>query len=200
MLMGFISLLLTVLQQPISNICIPESVAATWHPCAVRKKPKLTKTKSDSDDSNSRKLLHFLEEEDPSPRRFLATKGYDKCADKAINCSSLISPLLHFSLQNYSQPTYQFNTRARAHRYISSLNKLMIPSLFMFLDQGKVAFVSSYGIHQLHIFIFVLAIFHVLQCIITLALGRTKVVLLIIYSSLATCIKFNHLLLPSSLH
>ena len=41
--------------------------------------------------------------------------------------------------------------------------------------QGKVAFVSAYGIHQLHIFIFVLAIFHILQCIVTLALGRTKV-------------------------
>ena len=43
--------------------------------------------------------------------------------------------------------------------------------------QGKVAFVSAYGIHQLHIFIFVLAIFHILQCIVTLTLGRTKVLL-----------------------
>ncbi|KAK7270352.1 hypothetical protein RIF29_23430 [Crotalaria pallida] len=42
------------------------------------------------------------------------------------------------------------------------------------LEKGKVAFVSQYGIHQLHIFIFVLAIFHILQCIITLGLGRTK--------------------------
>ncbi|CAJ1976774.1 unnamed protein product [Sphenostylis stenocarpa] len=33
--------------------------------------------------------------------------------------------------------------------------------------KGKVAFVSKYGIHQLHIF-------HILQCIITLTLGRTK--------------------------
>ncbi|KAK4252976.1 hypothetical protein QN277_010820 [Acacia crassicarpa] len=117
MLLGFISLLLTVLQQPISNICISEKVAATWHPCEVPK-TKTTKTKSDSEDTHDRKLLQFL---DPSPRRVLATKGYDKCADK-----------------------------------------------------GKVAFVSSYGIHQLHIFIFVLAIFHVLQCIITLTMARTK--------------------------
>ncbi|RDX72464.1 MLO-like protein 6 [Mucuna pruriens] len=41
-------------------------------------------------------------------------------------------------------------------------------------SKGKVAFVSEYGIHQLHVFIFVLAIFHILQCIITLTLGRTK--------------------------
>ncbi|XP_028797050.1 MLO-like protein 2 [Neltuma alba] len=119
MLLGFISLLLTVFQDPISNICISEKVAASWHPCAVPKtQTQAQSDPEDSDDHNSRKLLQFL---DPSPRRVLATKGYDKCADK-----------------------------------------------------GKVAFVSAYGIHQLHIFIFVLAIFHVLQCIITLALGRTK--------------------------
>ncbi|MQM08515.1 hypothetical protein Taro_041363 [Colocasia esculenta] len=41
--------------------------------------------------------------------------------------------------------------------------------------QGKVALISSDGIHQLHIFIFVLAVFHVLYCITTMALGRLKV-------------------------
>ncbi|WRX32582.1 Mlo-related protein - like 10 [Theobroma cacao] len=40
--------------------------------------------------------------------------------------------------------------------------------------KGKVPFVSSDGIHQLHIFIFVLAVFHVLYCILTMALGRAK--------------------------
>ncbi|KAH0889751.1 hypothetical protein HID58_052180, partial [Brassica napus] len=42
------------------------------------------------------------------------------------------------------------------------------------LNIGKVALVSAYGIHQLHIFIFVLAVFHILYCIITYALGKTK--------------------------
>ncbi|MED6147741.1 Protein mlo2 [Stylosanthes scabra] len=112
-LLGFISLLLTVFQNPISRICISKSAASTWHPCAVPKKSKYAD--DDDDDSNGRKLLGHIS------RRILATKGYDKCAEK-----------------------------------------------------GKVAFVSAYGIHQLHIFIFVLAIFHILQCIITLALGRTK--------------------------
>ncbi|WRX23561.1 Mlo-related protein - like 7 [Theobroma cacao] len=40
--------------------------------------------------------------------------------------------------------------------------------------QGKVPFVSTDGIDQLHIFIFLLAISHVLYCVITLALGRAK--------------------------
>ncbi|XP_061347020.1 MLO-like protein 2 [Gastrolobium bilobum] len=93
MLLGFISLLLTVFQDHISDICISKQVASTWHPCNPNVKSK-----------------------DP--------KGYfDKCAEKG---------------------------------------------------KDKVAFVSEYGIHQLHIFIFVLAIFHILQCIITLTLGRTK--------------------------
>ncbi|TKY46289.1 MLO protein 12 [Spatholobus suberectus] len=120
MLLGFISLLLTVLQDPISKICVSQKVASTWHPCANPK--ALSKSEGESEDEsdvviNSRKLLEYY---DPIPRRVLATKGYDKCAEKAI------------------------------------------------------AFVSAYGIHQLHIFIFVLAIFHILQCIVTLALGRTK--------------------------
>ncbi|ESW23746.1 hypothetical protein PHAVU_004G071700 [Phaseolus vulgaris] len=121
MVLGFISLLLSVLQDQISKICVSEEVAASWHPCANPKSSTATKTDEDESDDiqiNSRKLLQLY---DSIPRRILATKGYDKCAEK-----------------------------------------------------GKVAFVSAYGIHQLHIFIFVLAIFHILQCIITLGLGRTK--------------------------
>ncbi|KAH1206561.1 MLO-like protein 12 [Glycine max] len=107
MLLGFLSLLLTVLQDPISKICVSKNVASTWHPCANPKAPKTSQSEDESEDFqiNSRKLLQYY---DIIPRR------------------------------------------------------------------GKVAFVSAYGIHQLHIFIFVLAIFHILQCIVTLALGRTK--------------------------
>ncbi|KAG6665654.1 MLO-like protein 6 [Carya illinoinensis] len=118
MLLGFISLLLTVFQNYISDICISKSVGATWHPC---KNGSKSKSKEEvSDEISGRKLLQFLES-DFGARRRLATKGYDKCAEK-----------------------------------------------------GKVALMSAYAIHQLHIFIFVLAVFHVLYCIITLALGRTK--------------------------
>ncbi|KAJ6350083.1 hypothetical protein OIU78_006297 [Salix suchowensis] len=93
MLLGFISLLLTILQGTIADMCIPKSIAATWHPCS--KKQEEAKAKKSKDD--------------------------DECMKK-----------------------------------------------------GKVALVSSYGIHQLHIFIFVLAVVHVLYCITTYFLGRTK--------------------------
>ncbi|GLT60094.1 hypothetical protein SLA2020_328760 [Shorea laevis] len=80
MLLGFISLLLTVLQDPISSICIPKSVGATWHPC-------------EKSWSETAPIL----DSGFSARRRLATKGYDKCT-----------------------------------------------------ENGKVAFMSAYAIHQLH--------------------------------------------------
>lgn len=118
MLMGFISLLLTVFQDYISKICISKEVGSTWHPCSTPKTKTASNDENSESENHDRKLLEYF---DPNPRRILATKGYDQCADK-----------------------------------------------------GKVALVSAYGIHELHIFIFVLAIFHILQCIITLALGRFK--------------------------
>ncbi|GAV78100.1 Mlo domain-containing protein [Cephalotus follicularis] len=117
MLMGFISLLLTVGQGLISNVCIPQSVASTWHPCSKKEEEKLMNDEHD----NRRRLLSLPGNSSEIFRRVLATGTTDKCADK-----------------------------------------------------GKVPFVSPDGIHQLHIFIFVLAVFHVLCCILTMALGRAK--------------------------
>ncbi|KAI5575871.1 hypothetical protein POPTR_009G011900v4 [Populus trichocarpa] len=124
MLLGFISLLLTVGQSPISNICISKKAGATWHPCNKKEEAKLNGTENikETDYENRRKLLSISDSAGESLRRVLAAgESTDKCAAK-----------------------------------------------------GKVPFVSSDGIHQLHIFIFVLAIFHILYCILTMALGRAK--------------------------
>ncbi|TYI85556.1 hypothetical protein E1A91_D04G004500v1 [Gossypium mustelinum] len=120
MLMGFISLLLTVTQSLISDICIPRSIANTWHPCDQQAEAQKYGQIS------GRKLVEFSDDDDDDdttyiPRRSLATSKYDKCQEK-----------------------------------------------------GKIALVSAYGIHQLHIFIFMLAVCHILYCIIIYALGRTK--------------------------
>ena len=87
MLLGFLSLLLTVLQDPISKICVSKNVASTWHPCANPKAPKTSQSEDESEDFqiNSRKLLQYY---DIIPRRVLATKGYDKCDEKASRASS----------------------------------------------------------------------------------------------------------------
>ncbi|KAL0290064.1 UNVERIFIED_CONTAM: MLO-like protein 12 [Sesamum calycinum] len=89
MLLGFISLLLTVTQDSIAKMCVPRSVGHSWHPC----------------------------------------RNYEGDDD------------------DYDDPC---------------------------LKEGKVQFVSAYGIHQLHIFIFVLAVAHILYCVITYGLGRLK--------------------------
>nr|GMD64514.1 MLO-like protein 6 [Ipomoea batatas] len=68
MLLGFISLLLTVLQGPISNICIPASVGATWHPCSKKDEEEKYKTSSSEQ--------HWeLSSEENSRRRLLAAGG-----------------------------------------------------------------------------------------------------------------------------
>ena len=73
MLLGFISLLLTVLQDHISDICIPKSIGDSWLPCS-----KEAKSKSESE-NKGRKLLGFSDP-DFSYRRRLAVKGNDYCS------------------------------------------------------------------------------------------------------------------------
>ncbi|XVF47140.1 hypothetical protein PTKIN_Ptkin03bG0085400 [Pterospermum kingtungense] len=122
MLLGFISLLLTIGQGVISNICISEKVAATWHPCNKNQEEKMTEVdKENIDTKNHRRLLTISDSGGVSRRSLAGASNDDKCAAK-----------------------------------------------------GKVPFVSSEGINQLHFFIFMLAVFHVLYCILTMALGRAK--------------------------
>lgn len=119
MLLGFISLLLTVGQSPISNICVSEKLGNSWHPCSKKEDSNIISEDSLSEQHRRRLLMDAA---GGGVRRILAGGGGDdKCAAK-----------------------------------------------------GKVPFVSADGIHQLHIFIFVLAVFHVLYCVTTLALGRAK--------------------------
>ncbi|KAK1290795.1 MLO-like protein 2 [Acorus calamus] len=101
MLMGFISLLLTVGSSPISKICVSKSAGDSWHPCNESEQRALNKDDGDE------------EHESEGP----------------------------------------------------------LGSMF----QNKVPLISSDAIHQLHVFIFVLAVFHVLYSILTMALGKANV-------------------------
>ncbi|RWW06065.1 hypothetical protein GW17_00030633 [Ensete ventricosum] len=60
----------------------------------------------------------------------------------------------------------QIGCMSKLHGF--ELNSLVTP------EQGKVPLISTDAIHQLHIFIFVLAVSHVLYCISTMAFGRLK--------------------------
>ncbi|MQM10290.1 hypothetical protein Taro_043182 [Colocasia esculenta] len=114
MILGFISLLLTIGQNYIAKICISEKVADTMLPCKLKHNDKV-ETKGGE---NHRRLLWDLIN---SNRRVLAAASGNSC------------------------------------------------------KQGKVPFVSTNGIHQLHIFIFFLAVFHVVYSALTMALGRAKI-------------------------
>ncbi|KAF2300576.1 hypothetical protein GH714_014107 [Hevea brasiliensis] len=121
MLLGFISLLLTVGQGPISNICIPEKVGSSWHPCSKEEEANINKAEVPATENENRRKLLTISDSGGSLHRVLAgTTTTDKCGER------------------------------------------------------EVPFVSSEGIHQLHIFIFVLAVFHVLYCVLTMVLGRAK--------------------------
>lgn len=84
--MGFISLLLTILQDSIAGLCIPRSVAETWHPCANKKNGKSEK----DSENNGRKLLEFFDPEFGA-RRSLAGKALDKCTAKVRKLESFSS-------------------------------------------------------------------------------------------------------------
>ncbi|XP_058080207.1 MLO protein homolog 1-like [Magnolia sinica] len=115
MLLGFISLLLTVGQTYVAKICIPAKAGNTMLPCK-----KVVKAYEKVD--GGRKLL--WDDDGLIWRRALAAPagGGDYCGQRG----------------------------------------------------GKVSLISQSGVHQLHIFIFVLAVFHVLYSVITMALGQAK--------------------------
>ncbi|KAL3525155.1 hypothetical protein ACH5RR_013527 [Cinchona calisaya] len=124
MLLGFISLLITVGQQPISEICISKGAGDTMLPCKKldKKNAEITRGKDGSpDDNNRRKLLWYAG--DALARRVLAAG-----AGANDHCSK----------------------------------------------HDKVPLISQSGIHQLHIFIFVLAVFHVVYSVITIVLAQAK--------------------------
>jgi mlo protein len=85
MLLGFISLLLTVGQGPISSVCISKKIGATWHPCNKNQETAKQDEKDEitDSDSNRRKLLTVLDS-GTSFRRILASAegSTDKCVKK----------------------------------------------------------------------------------------------------------------------
>ncbi|KAL4335260.1 hypothetical protein GQ457_07G043060 [Hibiscus cannabinus] len=121
MLLGFLSLLLTVGSGTITGICISERLGSTWHPCPRNREGNLDEPAEDTSESEHRRRLLTISDSARVFRRSLAGSSDDKCA-----------------------------------------------------DQGKVPFISYDAIDQLHYFIFVLAIVHVIYCILTLGLGRAK--------------------------
>jgi mlo protein len=78
MLVGFISLLLTVFQDPISKICISKEAGDVMLPCHLPKAADY----ADKGDKGSRRRLLSLFQAEMSHRRSLAAAVADVCAEK----------------------------------------------------------------------------------------------------------------------
>lgn len=117
MLLGFISLLLTVFQGTINRFCIPKRFTNHMLPC---KRPESDEGPSSEAMIHSRELIPFL---GSNTRRLLSSGG-----SEGSHCK-----------------------------------------------EGMRPFLSVEAMHQLHIFIFVLAIVHVLFCVVTMLLGSAKI-------------------------
>jgi len=121
MLLGFISLLLTVGQKPISMICISKKLAGTMLPCEENDSGDI---KVEGEERSRKILWESMSSEQEVPwRRVLAA------AESSEHCSS-------------------------AH--------------------GQYPLVSQSVMNQLHIFIFLLAVLHVLYSVLTVLLARAK--------------------------
>ncbi|KAG8472211.1 hypothetical protein CXB51_034290 [Gossypium anomalum] len=120
MLLGFISLLLTVFQNAISKICVSSDVLTSMLPC------KREDNKETGEGSNHT-TSHF---------------------------------------QKYFALTLSGGTR---HLLAET------PSTGYCAKKGKVPLLSVEALHQLHIFIFVLAIVHVTFCVLTVSFGGLKI-------------------------
>ncbi|KAI3517945.1 hypothetical protein L1887_06193 [Cichorium endivia] len=127
MLLGFLSLLLTVGTSYVAKICVPEKIGYKMLPCKAKHYNDDDKKKGGGDDGDGddegkhrRKLLNLAEE--IIFRRVLAGSSYD-----GATCG-----------------------------------------------KGMVQMISYSAVHQLHIFIFVLAVFHILYSVVIIVFGLAK--------------------------
>ncbi|KAK9065721.1 hypothetical protein SSX86_015122 [Deinandra increscens subsp. villosa] len=130
MLLGFLSLLLTVGTKYVAKICVPEQIGYKMLPC---------KAKDVEDDYNENKNKNKLDVGDQS-RKLLSLA-------KEMVFRRVLAP---------ASDSGGSSSCAKVRMY------------------GMVPMISSSAVHQLHIFIFILAVFHVLYSVVIIALGLAK--------------------------
>lgn len=139
MLLGFISLMLTVSQTAIRHICVPPALVSNMFPC---KKPL-------EEEHHAPETSHSLVF---NTRHLLSTGASpDHCTNKVI-----------------------FPLKLLSHSGCFSIISILLFFINMVL-QGKVPLISVEALHHLHIFIFVLAVVHVIFCASTMVLGGARV-------------------------
>ncbi|XP_024366302.1 MLO-like protein 14 isoform X2 [Physcomitrium patens] len=160
MLMGFISLTITILQDPVSKVCVPSSAYNKWTPCRVSKRRK-NATATATPNAKPTTNYDFPEEHH---RRLLASGG-----SNSFSCS----PVPENSGQNFPQEKLLRIKRI----FIIVTDSMPFDGVLLSwkLQQGYEPFISPNTLHQLHIFIFVLALVHVIYSCLTMVLALIKV-------------------------
>jgi mlo protein len=147
MVLGFISLLLVFGQNYIIKICISNHAANTMLPCKLKA-------------VEAAAAGHGKE-----PAEAGGNKGHGKEAAAVPGKKKAAAAAEHLGgVLDWPPPYYAHNARMLGEANM----KTKCP-------EGKVSLISINGLHQLHIFIFFLAVFHVSYSAITMALGRAKV-------------------------
>ncbi|OEL19456.1 MLO-like protein 5 [Dichanthelium oligosanthes] len=155
MVLGFISLLLVFGQNYIIKICISNHAADTMLPCKV--KGELAEAGHGKEPAVPAEASGHGKE--PAAA---AEGGHGKEGGAAEHLGSVIA---------WPPPYYAATAAGSVHH--SRL--LAEASMKTKCPEGKVSLISINALHQLHIFIFFLAVFHVSYSAITMALGRAKI-------------------------
>lgn len=178
MLLGFMSLILAVTQVPISNICIPNRLADIMLPC--RKQAETPATTVENVEhlvvGLARTFLPTSEIYNRTvwkvPHRRLADDD-DQAADDGGGATTGTCGEVRFFLLNYV-PGIKFERIVDSDIRATYWSKIIEQYMELNL-QGKASLVSEAGLHQLHIFIFVLAVMQIVYSVLTMGLGRAKV-------------------------
>ncbi|KAL3688985.1 hypothetical protein R1sor_015294 [Riccia sorocarpa] len=129
MLLGFISLLLTVGSKLVEKICIKSSWLDTWSFCALPKSPSTPSKASANENNTNRRLLEYL-------------------GKSLLDKAGVFEPV--------------------RRTLVSKATNSTCPA-------GKEPIITYDGMHYLHIFIFVLAVVHILYSVVSMYLAKLKV-------------------------
>ncbi|KAG9141342.1 hypothetical protein Leryth_001800 [Lithospermum erythrorhizon] len=153
MLLGFISLLLTVCQDRIMRLCIPKHLTDDWLPCKKKEEGETT-------------TAHFFTSLVPGMRRLLAGTSSDQnyCEEKMAGGGENEVNLEY-------TPTWIVALVCSVIVAVS----LSVERIIHYVGKGKAQLLSLTSLHHLHIFIFVLAVSHVVFSALTVLCGGAKV-------------------------
>ncbi|KAL3688842.1 hypothetical protein R1sor_015151 [Riccia sorocarpa] len=162
MLLGFISLLLTAAQNPISRLCMPDYWADDMLPCRANSNVDLASQLSEGPSVSV-----------PPPLPSEHSSG-STAAPHLVHARNL--QMDYTTLTPAATPTMRSHAADERHSTSDAQGaSLSEMSYYHFCSPGHVPVLSTESLHQLHIFIFVMAVVHVFYSCFTMLFGFTQI-------------------------